>query len=126
MEYMELLNQCLNILIPALATLIAGWFAVLGARIKSSYEEKVNTQIKKDIVKSTVEYVQQVYKFADGETKLSKAIEQASLVLSEKGILVSEAELKMLIEAAVYGLKQGIIDVSVLEEPTNVSVEESK
>ena len=119
MEYMELLNQSLNILIPALATLIAGWFAVLGAKMKSSYEEKVNAQVKKDVVKSTVEYVQQVYNAFDGETKLAKAIEQATLVLSEKGIMVSEMELKMLIEAAVYGLKQGLAKKdaeAVLEE----------
>ena len=103
----EILNQVLSILLPALATLIAGWFAILGNKIKIAYEEKVNTQIKKQMVQLTVEYVEQVYKAMDGEEKLQKAIEQASMVLAEKGILISEVELRMLIEAAVYGLNQG-------------------
>jgi len=103
----EILNQVLSILLPALATLIAGWFAVLGNKIKVAYEEKINTQIKKQVVQSTVEYVEQVYKAINGDEKLQKAIEQATIILSEKGILISEVELRMLIEAAVYGLKQG-------------------
>ena len=103
----EILNQVLSILLPALATLIAGWFAVLGNKIKIAYEEKINTQIKKQMVQLTVEYVEQVYKAMNGEEKLQKAIEQATIILSEKGILISEVELRMLIEAAVYGLKQG-------------------
>ena len=103
----EILNQVLSILLPALATLIAGWFAVLGNKIKIAYEEKINTQIKKQVVQSTVEYVEQVYKAINGDEKLQKAIEQATIILSEKGILISEVELRMLIEAAVYGLKQG-------------------
>ena len=103
----EILNQVLSILLPALATLIAGWFAVLGNKIKIAYEEKINTQIKKQMVQLTVEYVEQVYKAMNGEEKLQKAIEQASIVLAEKGILISEVELRMLIEAAVYGLNQG-------------------
>ena len=56
----EFLEQTLSILLPALATLIAAWFAVLGNKIKVAYEEKINTQIKKNVVKTTVEYVQQV------------------------------------------------------------------
>ena len=105
--HQEILNQVLSILLPALATLIAGWFAVLGNKIKIAYEEKINTQIKKQVVQSTVEYVEQVYKAINGDEKLQKAIEQATIILSEKGILISEVELRMLIEAAVYGLKQG-------------------
>ena len=46
----EILNQVLSILLPALATLIAGWFAILGNKIKIAYEEKINTQIKKQMV----------------------------------------------------------------------------
>lgn len=103
----EILDQVIAILLPAVATLLAGWLAVVGNKIKSLYTEKVNTQIKKDVVDATVTYVQQVYKALDGEAKLEKAIDRASLILTEKGIPISEAELTMLIESAVYGLKQG-------------------
>lgn len=117
----EILNQVLSILLPALATLIAGWFAVLGNKIKIAYEEKINTQIKKQVVQSTVEYVEQVYKAVGGEEKLQKAIEQATIILSEKGIIISEVELRMLIEAAVYGLKQGFNGDS-LDQPNTPSL----
>lgn len=103
----EVLDQVIAILLPAVATLLAGWLAVVGNKIKTLYTEKVNTQIKKDVVEATVSYVQQVYKALDGEAKLQKAVERASVILTEKGIPISEAELTMLIEAAVYGLKQG-------------------
>lgn len=103
-----ILDQFLSILLPSLATLLAAWFGVLGAKIKASYEEKVNTQIKKDVVAETVNYVEQVYKTIKGDEKLSKAVEKASAILNEKGIPISEDELKMLIESAVYGLNQGL------------------
>lgn len=114
----EIMDQVIAILLPAVATLLAGWLAVVGNKIKSLYTEKVNTQIKKDVVDATVTYVQQVYKALDGEAKLEKAIDRASVILTEKGIPISEAELTMLIESAVYGLKQGW-----LYDPTTESVE---
>ena len=43
----EILDQVIAILLPAVATLLAGWLAVVGNKIKSLYTEKVNTQIKK-------------------------------------------------------------------------------
>ena len=103
-----ILDQFLSILLPSLATLLAAWFGVLGAKIKASYEEKINTQIKKDVVAETVNYVEQVYKTIKGDEKLNKAVEKASAILNEKGIPISEDELKMLIESAVYGLNQGL------------------
>ena len=106
----ELMDQVLTILLPAVATLLAGWLAVVGNKVKVLYTEKVNSQIKKDVVEATVSYVQQVYKALDGAEKLEKAIERASIILTEKGIPISEAELTMLIEAAVFGLKQGWLE----------------
>lgn len=114
----EILDQVIAILLPAIATLLAGWLAVVGNKVKTLYTEKVNTQIKKDVVEATVTYVQQVYKALDGEKKFEKAIERASVILTEKGIPISEAELTMLIEAAVYGLKQGW-----LYDPTTPEIE---
>lgn len=116
----EMMNQILEILLPAVATLLAGWLAVVGNKVKTLYTEKVNTQIKKEVVEATVTYVQQVYKALDGDVKLDKAVDRASVILTEKGIPISEAELTMLIEAAVYGLKQGWLN----DEPTVLEIEE--
>ena len=116
----EMMNQILEILLPAVATLLAGWLAVVGNKVKTLYTEKVNTQIKKEVVEATVTYVQQVYKALDGDVKLDKAVDRASVILTEKGIPISEAELTMLIEAAVYGLKQGWLN----DEPAILEIEE--
>lgn len=125
----ELLNQVLSIILPALATLIAAWFGYLGTKLKAKYDEQINTDLKKTIVKETVQYVQQVYATLDGPERLQKALAQASTILSEKGITISDTELNMLIESAVYGLKQGISNSNKeqeIQEPTESNKEEAE
>lgn len=89
---------------PAIASLLAGFCAYIGAKIKKLYEEKVNTEEKKKIVTSTVSYIEQVYKDIHGEEKLDKCKEKAVEWLNEKGLSISDIELDILIEAAVNGL----------------------
>lgn len=127
-DYAELINQVLNIILPAAATLLAAWFAVLGNKMKIAYEEKANTEIKQNVVKATVAWVQQLYAALEGPEKLEKAVDRASALLTEKGIAISDLELEMLIESAVYGLKQGltteVLDTTVVEELTQEVIEE--
>ena len=113
MDWMTLLNQILDIILPAAASLVAIWFGILGSKMKTTYTEKVNSETKKAVAQSTVEYIEQVYKDIHGNEKLTKAIERASAILNEKGITVSETELKTLLESAVYGLSQGWIEDDV-------------
>jgi len=110
MDWMSLLNQILDIILPAAASLVAIWFGILGNKLKTVYTEKINTETKKQIAQTTVEYVEQVYQDIHGEEKLTKAIEQASTILAEKGISVSDTELRTLLESAVYGLQAGWLD----------------
>ena len=111
---MDFLNQLLDILLPAIASVVTVVFGILATRIKSKYDEKVNTETKKKVVEATVAYIQQVYNTLDGEEKLTKAMQTASQLLIEKGIDITDLELRMLIESAVYGLKQGF---KTLDEP---------
>ena len=90
MDWMTLLNQILDIILPAAASLVAIWFGILGSKMKASYTEKVNTETK-------------------------KAVERASEILNEKGLTVSETELKTLLESAVYGLSQGWLEDTAYE-----------
>ena len=75
MDWMTMLNQMLNIILPAAACLVAIWFGILGNKMKAAYLEKVNSETKKNVVQTTVEYVEQVYKDIHGEAKLNKAID---------------------------------------------------
>lgn len=81
-------------------------FSYVGMKVKAIYNEKVNTEIKKDVVNTTVKYVEQVYKDIHGEDKLNEALKEAISILSQKGIPVSDSELKVLIEAAVNALNK--------------------
>ena len=108
MNWQDLLNQSLQIIIPALATLLAGWFAYLGNKLKNAYQEKANNQTAQTVVKDVVQFVELVYGDLHGKEKLQKAIEQVSVILQGKGINLTEAEINMLIESAVYGLNDGL------------------
>lgn len=99
---MEILQ---NYLLEILATVITAVASFIGIRIKNAYTKYVDTKTKKEIVKDTVNYVEQVFKDIHGEEKLNKAKEKALEWLSEKGIKISETELEILIESAVNGLK---------------------
>ena len=108
MENQDAINQFIQILLPVLATFLTAVFTYLGNRIKTSYEQKANQQVTEQVIKSVVNYVEQVYVNIKGPEKLQKALEQASLILSEKGIKITDAEIYMLIESAVYGLNAGL------------------
>lgn len=114
MDWLTILNQCLDILLPAVATVISVLLGVLAAKIKTTYNNKIQDETVRTIVKSVVEWAQQVYQDCEGPEKLQKALEKASAILNEKGITISDEELNMLIESAVYGLKQGITSTETL------------
>lgn len=79
-------------------TAIAGW---LGIVVKDLVKKHLNDKTKLAVAKTTVQYVEQVFKDLHGEDKLQKALEAAAQMLEEKGITVTELELRVLIEAAV-------------------------
>ena len=114
MDWLTILNQCLDILLPAVASVIAVLLGVLATKIKTTYNDKIQDETVRTIVKSVVEWAQQVYQDCEGPEKLQKALEKASAILNEKGITISDEELNMLIESAVYGLKQGITSTETL------------
>lgn len=114
MNWLDILNQCLDILLPAVASVIAVILGVLATKIKTTYNDKVQDETVRTIVKSVVEWAQQVYQDCEGPEKLQKALEKTSAILNEKGITISDEELNMLIESAVYGLKQGITSTETL------------
>jgi hypothetical protein len=79
-------------------TAIAGYVGIV---VKNIYEKYINDQTKKNVVKTVVQGIEQLYKDLHGEEKLNKALEAASEILHEKGITITEFELQMLIEATV-------------------------
>lgn len=84
-----------------LLTAITAIFAFLGTALKKIVEDFVKDKEKKDIVKNVVKSVEQMYKNLHGTDKLDKAIENASKMLSQKGIDITDLELMTLIESAL-------------------------
>ena len=122
MDWSEVVNQLIQILLPVLATFLTGLFTYIGTRLKNAYEQKVNTETAKVVVENAVRFVEQLYKDLHGKEKLEKAVEQVSQILASKGINLSEAEINMLIESAVYGLNEGWFE---FKEPKTVVIDDS-
>jgi hypothetical protein len=97
-ELMELLQPYLLEIIVATLTGIATF---IGTKVKKIYQERVNTETKEKVVKTVVNAVEQIYKDLKGEDKLNVCIENATEILNEKGISITELELRMLIESTV-------------------------
>jgi hypothetical protein len=99
---MEIIKEIINAygaeILGAILTAVAG---VVGLAIKKLATKYINTQIKKDVARTVVQAVEQIYKTLGGPEKLAKAMEAAADMLQENGITVTDLELRMLIEAAV-------------------------
>ena len=94
----EFISQYGTMILYAVLTATAGF---LGTQIKRLYERYVTDKTKKDVVKTCVKAVEQLYKDIHGEEKKQKAVESITEMLAEKGISITELEINMLIEAAV-------------------------
>lgn len=82
----------------AIFTAIAGY---LGIMVKNLYQNHINDSTKKAVVKTCVQAVEQLYQDLHGEDKYNKVVESVTDMLNEKGITITDIEMKMLIEAAV-------------------------
>lgn len=102
----EFLSTIQPYLLEVIVAVLTGIATYLGTRIKKVYEEKVNTETKEKVVSTVVNAIEQLYKDLKGEEKLNKCIENATEMLNEKGITVTELELRMLIESIVNSFNQ--------------------
>lgn len=96
--FAEFIDQYGLEIMYAVITAIAGY---LGVVIKNLCTKYINDKTKAAVAKTAVQFVEQVYKDLHGEEKLNAALSAAAEMLTEKGITVSELEMRVLIEAAV-------------------------
>lgn len=99
---MNIINEFItsygSTILYTILTAIAGY---LGIVVKNLYTKFINDKTKKDVVKTCVKAVEQIYTDLHGEDKLNKCIESVTMMLGEKGITITDIEVRMLIEAAV-------------------------
>lgn len=96
--FIQFINEYGTTILYAVLTTIAGYIGIV---VKNLYQKYINDKTKKDVVKTVVQSIEQIYKDLHGDDKLNKALESASEMLAIKGIEISEFELRILIESAV-------------------------
>ena len=102
-----------------LSAIITAAAAALGKLLKTLYDRTLGTyfkdKIKREVAAQVVKYVEQVYKDLHGEEKLEAAIVAAAEMLNEKGITISDLELRVLIEAALAEFNEAFKKIEVAE-----------
>lgn len=99
MDFIKLfISEYGTTILYAILTALAGYIGIVAKRIYTKY---VNDKTKQAVAKTVVQAVEQIYKDLHGEEKLNKALEAASEMLAEKGITITDLEMRMLIEAAL-------------------------
>ncbi len=99
MEFIKLfISEYGTTILYAVLTALAGYIGIVAKRLYTKY---VNDKTKQAVAKTVVQAVEQIYKDLHGEEKLNKALEAASEMLAEKGITITDLEMRTLIEASL-------------------------
>ena len=84
-----------------IGTLLVALAGIFGMILKRIAEKVLDTPVKMQLAKIAVQFVEQTYKDLHGDAKLRAASVHLSEILEEKNIHASEAEMIIMIEAAV-------------------------
>ena len=110
-----------------LSAIITAAASALGVLVKKLWDktvgDKVKEDTKKDVAKLVVKYVEQVYKDIHGEEKLEKALEAFSEMLSEKGINISDLEMRVYLESALAGFNNAFTKTATTEVTISETIE---
>lgn len=114
MEFIKLfISEYGTTILYAVLTALAGYIGIFAKKLYTKY---VNDKTKQAVAKTVVQAVEQIYKDLHGEEKLNQALTAASDMLAEKGITVTDLELRMLIEAAVAEFNEAFKQAPAAEE----------
>lgn len=116
--FAEFINTYGLQILYTIITAIAGYIGIV---IKNLVTKYINDKTKRSVAKTAVQFVEQVYKDLHGEEKLNAAFTAASEMLAEKGIHVSDLEMRVLLEAAVAEFNNAF-NKEVVINPEEVTV----
>lgn len=117
--FAEFINEYGMELLYAIITAIAGYIGIVVKNLVSKY---LNDKTKLAVAKTAVQYVEQVCKDLHGEEKLNEALIAASEMLAEKGVVVTELEMRVLIEAAVAEFNEAFKKRQIVDNVTEGGV----
>lgn len=117
--FADFINEYGVQILYTIITAIAGYIGIVVKNLVTKY---LNDKTKRAVAKTTVQFVEQVYKDMHGEDKLNAALLSASEMLAEKGIHVSDLEMRVLIEAALAEFNNAFNQsVATVEEVTEIA-----
>ena len=90
-------------LIHSIAAIIISYISL---QVKKILEKHTNDKTKKEVINMVCKAINQLYPNECGQNKLNLAITNAKQILAEKGIDISDLELRMYIESAVCNIKK--------------------
>ena len=137
-EILEAIGPDLTPLITNLVMgIITTVFTILGYQLKKLMKKhEDNEKIKeikgalernKEIVQTSVEYVEQIGKHLEAEKKFELAKDKAVELANVNGFNISDAELDALIEQAVLSFKKGLAtEMEMIHVPDMVYIPESE
>lgn len=96
--FLDFINEYGTTILYTILTAVGGY---IGIMVKNLYTKYINDKTKEKVAKTVVQAVEQIYKDLHGKEKLDLALDSAAEMLEQKGISVTDLELRMLIEAAV-------------------------
>jgi LL-H family phage holin len=122
---MNNMNDFVNIvLVPVLGTVITAIVGYLGLKIKSLLEKWTQDKMMRDAAETCVRAVEQLYKDLHGAEKFQVCVNNLTEMLVEKGIHVTDLEIKMLVESAVQKLNEAVQDA--LKPPNDGAIAEAE
>ncbi len=96
--FTQFINEYGTMILYTVVMAIAGY---VGIWVKNFITKYLNDKTKRDIVRTCVKAVEQIYKDLHGPDKFNEVVKSAVEMLAERGITITELEIKMLVEAAV-------------------------
>lgn len=108
----EIMSTIQGNLLEIIITLIGIGAAWLGTKCKQMYQKYADTQTKQEVVKISVQWVEQMVKIGQIalDDRLTEAKNKVLSLLSEAGITISDEELETMIESAVYSFTSSLND----------------
>ena len=86
-------------------SIVMGVLSYIVIDVKKVYKKYIQDKTKKDVVKMVCRYVDEVYDSSSACDKLNIAFTNIREILKEKGIVISDLELEVLLHNSIYLMK---------------------
>ena len=83
-------------------TIVMGVFSYIALDMKKVHKKREQDKIKKEVVRMVCKYVNEIYPSISISDKLEEASDGIREILKEKGISISDLELKVLLHNSIY------------------------